>query len=104
MIFGIQWAMVLFGIFYKSLSRQSIPKISLTIYLVMGWTIVLFFPLFLAKANPVLMGLIALGGVLYTIGAIFYAKKAFKYHHMVWHLFINLAAVAHFIGIAFFMY
>ena len=35
----VQWAMVIFGIFYKSLSRKSIPAISLTIYLVMGWTI-----------------------------------------------------------------
>ena len=42
----LQWAMVLFGIFYKSLSRNSIPAISLTIYLVMGWTIVFFLPLF----------------------------------------------------------
>lgn len=36
----LQWAMVLFGIFYKSLSRKTIPALSLTIYLVMGWTIV----------------------------------------------------------------
>ncbi len=41
-ITAVQWAMVLFGIFYKSLSRKSIPAISLTIYLVMGWTILFF--------------------------------------------------------------
>ena len=39
--------MVLFGIFYKSLSRKSIPAISLTVYLVMGWTILFFLPVFL---------------------------------------------------------
>lgn len=44
----LQWAMVLFGIFYKSLSRKTIPALSLTIYLVMGWTIVFFMPLFRA--------------------------------------------------------
>ena len=81
----LQWAMVLFGIFYKSLSRNSIPAISLTIYLVMGW-------------------MIAAGGVLYTLGAWFYARQGFRYHHMVWHLLINLAVVAHFIGIVFFLY
>lgn len=100
----LQWAMVLFGIFYKSLSRRSIPAVSLTIYLVMGWTILFFMPLFIRHADPVLLWLIALGGVLYTLGAWFYARKGFRYHHMVWHLLINLAVVAHFIGIVFYLY
>lgn len=93
--------MVLFGIFYKSLSRNSIPAISLTIYLVMGWTIVFFLPLFVRQASTALLVLIAAGGVLYTLGAWFYARQGFRYHHMVWHLLINLAVVAHFIGIVF---
>ena len=100
----LQWAMVLFGIFYKSLSRNSIPAISLTIYLVMGWTIVFFLPLFVRQASTALLVLIAAGGVLYTLGAWFYARQGFRYHHMVWHLLINLAVVAHFIGIVFFLY
>lgn len=57
----LQWAMVLFGIFYKSLSRRSIPAVSLTIYLVMGWTIVLFLPLFIRHASVPLLWLIAAG-------------------------------------------
>lgn len=100
----LQWAMVIFGIFYKSLSRRSIPAVSLTIYLVMGWTIVFFLPLFVRQASTPLLVLIALGGLLYTLGAWFYARKGFRYHHMVWHLLINLAVVSHFIGIVFFLY
>ena len=104
LIAGLQWAMVVFGIFYKSLSRRSIPAVSLTIYLVMGWTIVLFLPLFIRHASVPLLWLIAAGGVLYTLGAWFYARKGFRYHHMVWHLLINLAVVCHFIGIVFYLY
>ena len=100
----LQWAMVIFGVFYKSLSRKSIPAISLTIYLVMGWTIVFFLPLFISHASTPLVALIALGGVLYTLGAWFYARQGFRYHHMVWHLLINLAVAAHFTGIVFFLY
>lgn len=100
----VQWAMVLFGIFYKSLSRRSIPAVSLTIYLVMGWTIVFFLPLFVRHASTALLWLIALGGVLYTGGAWVYARKGFRYHHLVWHLLINLAVAAHFTGIVFFLY
>ena len=103
-IIGIQWAMVLFGILYKSLAKKSMPKVSLTIYLIMGWTAIFFFPLLMKKANPVLLSLIVAGGILYSIGAIFYAKKGFKYHHMVWHLFIVAAATCHFIGMCFFLY
>ena len=43
------------------------------------------------------------GGIFYTIGAWFYAKKGFRYHHLVWHLLINLAVLCHFVGIVFFL-
>jgi hemolysin III len=100
----IQWVMVLFGIFYKSLSKRSIPSISLTIYLIMGWMIVIFFPLFWNSASTPLLALIGAGGIFYTLGAWFYAKKGFKYHHLVWHLLINLAVLCHFVGIVFYLY
>ena len=103
LIVVIQWVMVLFGIFYKSLSKRSIPSISLTIYLIMGWMIVIFFPLFWNNASTPLLALIGGGGIFYTLGAWFYAKKGFKYHHIVWHLLINLAVVCHFVGIVFFL-
>ncbi|MCX7842920.1 MAG: hemolysin III family protein [Clostridia bacterium] len=103
-ILGIQWAMVIFGILYKSVSRHSMPKVSLLIYLIMGWTLIIFMPLFIQKANPLLFWLVLAGGVLYSIGALLYARKGFKYHHMVWHLFVFLGALTHFIGICFFMY
>lgn len=103
-ILSIQWAMVLFGILYKSISKNSMPKFSLTIYLIMGWTLIIFMPLFFQKANPPLFWLILAGGALYSAGAAIYARKGFKYHHMVWHLFVFLGALTHFIGICFFMY
>lgn len=99
----VQWGMVLFGIFYKSISKKSIPKVSLTIYLVMGWTIIFFLPIFLTKSPVLLSVFITIGGVLYSTGAYFYAKKGFKYHHMVWHFFVNLGSLSHFIGIVFFL-
>lgn len=100
----IQWVMVLFGIFYKSLSKRSIPSISLTIYLIMGWMIVIFFPLFWKNASTPLLVLIAAGGIFYTLGAYFYAKKGFKYHHLVWHILIVVAMICHAIGIIFYLY
>lgn len=103
LIVVIQWVMVLFGIFYKSLARRSIPSISLSIYLIMGWMIIIFFPLFWNNASTPLLVLIGAGGIFYTIGAAIYAKKGFRYHHLVWHLLINLAVICHFVGIVFFL-
>lgn len=99
----LQWTMVVFGVFYKSLAGRSIPALSLAIYLVMGWSIVFFLPQFVRNASTELLALIALGGVFYTLGAWVYAKKGFRYHHLVWHLMIDLAVVCHFVGIVFYL-
>ena len=99
----LQWLMVIVGVLYKSLSSRSIPALSLTIYLVMGWTVIFFFPLFLRSASLPFIIWIAAGGICYTIGAVFYALKGFRYHHMVWHLLIDIAAVCHYIAIVLYL-
>ena len=99
----IQWTMVFIGILYKSLSRRSIPKLSLMIYLVMGWIAVLFLPALVSRASLTFLILLGLGGLLYTIGAMFYIQKHRPYFHFIWHLFINLAATTHFIALLFFI-
>ena len=103
-ILVLQWAMVLFGILYKSLVRRSMPKISMTLYLVMGWTVVLVLPSFYRNADPALFWLIVAGGVCYSLGAVFYAMKNIRYHHMIWHLFVFAGAGCHFAGIWGFLY
>jgi hemolysin III len=101
LILIIQWGMVLTGILYKSISQKSIPKLSVTIYLIMGWIAVLFFPVIIKNSNPSFLIFIALGGLLYSVGAWFYTKKERPYFHFIWHLFINFAAISHFIAIIF---
>lgn len=104
LILVLQWSMVLAGVLYKSIARKSYPKLSLTIYLVMGWVAVLFIPVLLQKANPFLMIFILLGGIFYSIGTFFYKKQYDKkYFHMIWHFFINAGAISHMIGILFFI-
>lgn len=103
-IIFIQWSMVLFGILYKALSKKSMPKVSLAIYLIMGWTAVLFLPALIAKASVMFLTFILLGGVFYSIGAYFYAKKSIKYSHVIWHFFINFASICHFIAVIFLMF
>lgn len=102
-ILVIQWTMVFIGILYKSISIKSLPKLSLTIYLVMGWTALLFIPSILQNSSTIFLALIVTGGLMYSIGAFFYAKKDFSYGHVIWHIFISLASIAHFIAIVFYI-
>ena len=99
----LQWAMVLFGILYKSIAKRKIPKVSLTIYLVMGWSILFVAPMFIRNARLGMQLLILGGGVFYSAGAYFYAKKEKRFFHMVWHFFVNLGALCHFMGILLFL-
>lgn len=96
-----QWTLVIFGALYKSLSKNAVPKVSLTFYLLMGWTAVVLLPSILRNAGIGLLAAILAGGLFYSIGAVFYAMKGFKYHHMVWHILINLGAASHFVAIVF---
>ena len=103
LILIIQWSMVLFGILYKSIAQKSVPKLSVLIYLSMGWAAMIFFPTLIHNTSTLFIGLIILGGLLYTIGSFFYMQKSRPYYHFIWHVFINLAALSHFIAIVFFL-
>lgn len=61
----------------------------------------IFFPTLIRKANIVFLVLVILGGIMYSIGAYFFVRDYKKYYHMIWHLFINIAAILHLIGIGF---
>jgi len=102
-IVAVQWIMVLFGILYKSLIRQKIPKISLTIYLVMGWSALFVAPMFIRSASLGMQALILGGGIFYSAGAYFYANKEKRFFHMIWHIFVSLGALCHLFGILLFL-
>ncbi|MCE5154043.1 hemolysin III [Staphylococcus hyicus] len=97
------WGITIWGILYKALSTHVNPKLSLFIYLFMGWVGVIYFPIILKEQAWIFLIFIILGGLAYTIGAWFYAQKNRPYFHMIWHIFILIASIFHFIGIVYFM-
>lgn len=103
LILMIEWSMVIAGILLKAISKRSFPKLSMGIYMVMGWTAIFFLPKLLSVASPLFLALIIGGGLMYTIGALFYSKPQHKYFHTIWHICINIASIMHFIAIVFVM-
>ena len=91
----IEWSMVLAGVLLKAIAKRSYPILSMVIYMVMGWCAVFFLPTLLQRAQPLFLVFIVLGGLMYTAGAF--------YFHFIWHLFINLASICHFIALIFFI-
>ena len=100
-VLAIEWIAVLGGILLKSISSRSFPKLSMVIYMVMGWTAVFFLPDLLRGSSVLFLGLIVAGGFMYTIGAFFYRYPQKPYFHSYWHICINIASIFHFIAIIF---
>ena len=98
----LQWGTTIFGILYKIFAKNINEKFSLFLYLMMGWLAVFIVPAIVTKTGLAFWLLMLAGGLCYTIGAIFYARKC-PYDHMIWHLFILLASALQYIGIVYYM-
>lgn len=101
-IITLQWGITIFGILYKIFTKHINEKFSLFLYLFMGWLVIFIIPAILQKTSMTFGLLMLAGGLSYTIGAVFYAKKK-PYFHMIWHLFILLASTLQYIAIVYFM-
>ncbi|MGT2715798.1 PAQR family membrane homeostasis protein TrhA [Streptococcus respiraculi] len=102
LILVIQWATTIFGILYKIFAQKINERFSLALYLIMGWLVVLIVPQVVSQTEPTFWFLMLAGGISYSIGAMFYAKKK-PYFHMIWHLFIILASLLQYLAIVFYM-
>jgi hemolysin III len=98
-LFGIVWGLAATGIVFKAVFIGRLKKLSVAVYVLMGWLIVVALkPLLTAvpKTGVVLLGI---GGLLYTVGIVFYSWKSVRFSHMVWHLFVLGGSACHFFAI-----
>lgn len=107
-IFGIVWGVAIIGIALSSLLiGKKFTKLQTLLYILLGWVIVWAFPSIIKvmKLNNTLNGIYWLiaGGILYTVGTIFYIMKKKKFFHSIWHVFVLLGTVCHFISVMFYV-
>ena len=99
-IFGLVWSIALAGIIMKLVFGAKYPKISTAIYLSMGWIAIIAIKPLIDSVLPWGMFWIISGGVAYTVGVIFFIiDTRLPYSHFVWHLFVLLGTVFHFIAV-----
>jgi hemolysin III len=98
-IFGIVWGMAIGGTVFKSFFVKKYLFTSTALYVLMGWLIVFAWKPLSENMHPTGFMYLVIGGLLYTIGSIFYMWRGFKYHHALWHLFVIAGSVMHFFSV-----
>lgn len=98
-LFGVVWGITIFGVAFKSMFANRFLFTSTILYIVMGWCIVFAWKPLTANLAPGGVTLLVIGGILYTVGTIFYMWRSFPYHHAVWHLFVLGGSITHFFAI-----
>lgn len=98
-IFGFIWAFAIAGFIFKFSPLRKNEKISLTLYALMGWLIIVAIKPLLENLAPGMLWYLLGGGLCYTFGIYFYAKDKIPYNHAIWHVFVLAGSALHFTGI-----
>lgn len=92
------WVAAIIGIIFNSINVAKFEKFSMICYLAMGWSVIIIAKSLLAVLNSNQLVFLVTGGIFYTIGAIIYLMgKKIKYMHSIWHIFVLVGSVCHFI-------
>lgn len=107
-VFGVVWGLSILGGILNAIDLKSFSKLSMVLYLLLGWCVVLTGKQAIAAMGiPCLLYMLA-GGIAYTVGAVFYAvggkrSRPVPYMHGVFHIFVLIGSVLHFIGVFLYM-
>ncbi|MEE4082250.1 PAQR family membrane homeostasis protein TrhA [Pseudomonas viridiflava] len=102
-LFGIVWGLALIGILQEIKPRSEARILSIVIYAVMGWIVLVAIKPLLASLGVAGFIWLAGGGVLYTVGILFFAYDHIRHWHGIWHLFVIGGSLMHFVAICFYV-
>lgn len=98
-LFGILWGLAALGIVFKVFFVKKFLFLSTIFYIGMGWIAIFALKPIINVLPTEGILLLILGGILYTVGTVFYVWRSFPYHHAVWHVFVLAGSLAHFLMI-----
>ena len=99
MLFLTNTTLAAIGITLNAIDLKRFDKVSLALYALMGWLIVVALRAIIAALPPLGLGLLVAGGVAYTAGIIFYKSQG-RYMHFIWHLFVLAGSILQYVCIA----
>lgn len=95
-LFGVVWGLTIIGICLKIFAMRKLKWISLIVYLLMGWIILVAIKPLLSVVTTAFLVWMLLGGLAYSLGVIFYTARKMLFHHAIWHLFVLAGSICHF--------
>ena len=99
-LFGIVWTLAIIGMLQEIKPRSEARVLSIVIYAVMGWIVLIAVKPLIAALGMEGFIWLAGGGVLYTVGIIFFAYDSrFRHWHGIWHLFVMGGSLMHFVAV-----
>ena len=100
MVAGAVWLCAIVGIVLNAIDLKKTENLGTVLYVMMGWAVIFAVKDIVAVLPIPAFWLMLLGGISYTGGLVFYAMKNVKYMHSIWHLFVLLGSILHYICIA----
>ena len=98
-LFGTVWGLAVIGMLQEIKPRSEARVLSLVIYALMGWIVLVALKPLLANLGYAGFAWLAAGGVLYTVGIYFFANDSRLHWHGIWHLFVMAGSLLHFVAI-----
>ena len=98
-LFGTVWSVAVAGAIMELLVTQRSRRISIGLYLGLGWLVAIAIQPMLANVAPGGLVLLVVGGLCYSLGVIFYVWRTLAFHHAIWHLFVLAGSAAHFFAV-----
>src|SRR6185436_18481390 len=95
----ILWSLTLIGTVFKTFFTGRWEILSTIIYVAMGWILLAGGRSFFANMPYDVTTLVITGGIVYTLGVIFYLWEKYTYNHAVWHFMVLSAAICHYVAI-----
>ena len=100
-LFGVVWFLAAVGIVIYVIWNDRAGKVTLSLYLIMGWLIVFAVRPISEKLSFFSLSLLAAGGIAYTVGCVFYVRRRIPWMHSIWHLFVLAGSVLQFFALYF---
>jgi len=98
-LFGVLWGLTIVGTALKVFFVDRYEPLSVAVYVAMGWICLVAIKPFMAALPPGAFAWLAVGGVVYTLGVIFFLWEKLRFNHAIWHLFTLAGSACHFFAI-----
>lgn len=99
LLLGLIWPLAIFGVLLKALRGVQPRRVTISLYVLMGWMMVIAFQPLLAHMPRAGLLLLLGGGLAYTGGIVFYLARRFPYHHLAWHISVLVGTGFHYFAV-----